>query len=240
MSKENCAFICQFDENTKKDVYYKGFFRKKVSEEAFFGAQREYLKETGNYKLLPVLEGEILDTITYFYNKSFFSRKNNWESDFGKRVKVKAEFVEDEKYKKAVEENYSPKSIYLKVWIFNEKTGNNLFGQDFFIIRVWYSLDNYEYWNYSAEYIALLIRNALNGNLQTARDIEETLKKRNLDIYMEEGWPIFKCDECDEKFLSLNEFYCHLLEEGHYDSFLDEFPNDRETLHVKNMLKSIE
>lgn len=237
MSSKECIFACRYDSELKKDRFYKGFFKnKEVSEEEFFGAQRERLKETGFYKLLPILENERLDTITYLYKKAELSRKNNWESDFGKRVKVKAKFVEDDYYKEVHEKNLSPDCLRLNVWIFDEKTGVNEFGDNKFTIRVWYSVDNYEYWNYSAELIALLIRNALNGNLQTARDIAETEEKRTLDIYLEEGWNFFTCEECNEKFSSLNDFFCHLIEEGHYDSFLDEFPNDRETLHVKEMI----
>lgn len=232
------SFYCQFDEINKKDKYYQGFFRKEVSEKDFFGAQRKYLNETNMYRILPVLENGTLDTITFLEKKAYLSRKNNWESDMGERVSVKAEFSELKKIQETYEKNpyYIPKCINLKVWIYSEKTGNPLF-KDNFTIKIFYSYENYEYWNYSADYLSLLIRNAINGNLQTARDIEETLQKRNLDIYLEKGWNIFKCDECNERFNNLNDFYCHLLEEGHYDSFLDEFPNDRETLHVKNMLK---
>ena len=238
MSKD-CIFSCHYDNNLKKDKFYKGIFMKNVSEKDFFGAQREYLKKTGRYKILPILENGTLDSITYLYTKSILSRKNNWESDFGERVSVKAEFLKEDEFIEEYNKKpyHAPKYIYLKVWICNEKTGENMF-DGYFTIKILYSCENYEYWNYSADYIALLIRNAINGNLQTARDIEETLQKRNLDIYLEEGWEILECEECKEKFTNLNDFYCHLLEENHYDSFLDEFPNDRETLHVKNSIKN--
>lgn len=232
-------FSCRRDEETKEHKFYScGFFNKKrVSDEDFFCFQRKMLKEKDEYRILPRLEEGVVDTITYLYQKSVLSRQNNWESDFGKRVKVKAEFVKDESnYQRAHSEKYFiPRYFFMKVWIYDEASEKNHF-KDFFTIRVCYSDENFEYWNYSEEYIALLIRNAINGNLQTARDIEETMLKRNEDIYLEEGWPIMQCDECGEKFLDLNSFFCHLLEEGHYDSFLDEFPNDREVQHIKNML----
>lgn len=237
------TFTIKKDIETNQEYFVEhiGFFKSKiVDNERFFCSRRDEMKETDYYGILPKMEdrSQVIDTITYLYNKSILSRQNNWESDFGYRVKVKAEFIKNEEnYERSRKDYYfMPRTLFLRVRIFQESTGKDIFN-DFFTLRVCYSDDHFDYWNYSEDYIALLIQNAINGNLQTARDIEKTMLKYNEDIYMEEGWPIFKCDECGEKFLNLNDFYCHLLEEGHYDSFLDEFPNDRETLHVKNMLE---
>ena len=236
--KNYCTFSCYYDEEKKKDTFYKGtFWRKKVTEEDFYGASRKYLAEQGRYKIIPILENAILDPLTYLEKKAILSRRNNWESDFGKRMFVKAEFVEDNNYKRAqTDSTYIPYYLYLNVWICDEKTKESAF-DGYFTIKILYSHENYEFWNYSAEYIALLIRNAINGNLQTARDIEETCQKRVLDIYQYEESNIYQCEECNEKFTNLNDFFCHLLEENHYDSILDEFPNDKEILHVKKMIE---
>lgn len=235
-------FSIDYNEKTKEDKFYSHrFFKKIISKEDFFCFQREMIRKRQEYQLVPYLKNGTLDVITYFKQKASLARLNNWNSDFGKRVKVKCEFIEDNSYKEAINATKVkelPRSLFLKVWILNEQTNKNIFEDNFYFnLRIVYSFENYEYWNYSAEYIALLIRNAINGNLQTARDIEETILKRIEDVYMEEGRDIFECDICDKKFKNLNELFSHLIEENHYDSFLDEFPNDNEVQRIKNVIK---
>ncbi len=220
-------------ENHTDIIYADSFFSsRRIDPKDFFQMQRNMFKKDGSYQLFPNLTNGKMDKVEYLKEKSLFTRLNNLEPDFGDRVDVKVKFLNYEELKKM---NSFPYFLDLEVRIFKENTFKEIYTTPF-KTRVWLPIDNYESCNYSEEMWALMFKNSMNGNRQTMEDIEKLLKQRNLDIYLEEGWEIFKCDECGKKFTSLRQFLCHLANEGHYDSFLDEFPNTRRIEQLKYII----
>ncbi len=218
-----------------KDVFFQKNFisYSRVSEEDFYGMQRLMYKiENGKYILFPKIANTSLDKLEYLTQKADKALLYNWDSDFGKRVRCEVKII---RYDGQEKEYYIPRFVDLDVSIYNEATGNVMYKN--FETRIPLSVDNFRVFNYSEKTWGLIFSNAMNGNLQTVKDNENLLKSISYDFYLEDGWDIYECDECHKKFTSYRDFFCHLATEGHMDSFLDSFPNDREVIRLKEIIK---
>lgn len=211
--------------NISKSV--KGLFNKKKfkksSPEELFGYSKKLLKED-KYKL-PLVEG--LNKELYLSMKASYGMKNNF-SDFETRTKwtfICKEDVCDEKIDKFGK--YYIGCLEGNVIVKDEN--NNLIFEGY--IKHPY-VQNYRM---TPKCLELLFQNATNGIYQNARDIEafHNEMEKMTGVEREHNWI---CEECNEKFKTLDELFCHLIEEQHHDSILDCHPYDKECLRVRNLI----
>lgn len=207
----------------------------------FYQEQREWLNETSSYHLFPSMAritscdegmygiGNRLNQIQYLKSKARLSALNNWESDFGGRITATVKITD-------WGQDAILRKTKMEVTICPEGTNINIF-QNPLKVTMFITCEDYEAFNYSEETWGILFTNALNGNLQTMKDREKYLKSRSRDINLEDGWEIFKCHECGERFTNLQDFCCHLANEGHYDKIVDEYPYDRQAVQLKRIIK---
>lgn len=88
----------------------------------------------------------------------------------------------------------------------------------------------------SAKCVELLFQNATNGVYQTARDLEAVNKELN-ELSNNKDRALWICESCGEKFNTLDEFFCHLIEEKHWDSILECHPYDKECTRVRSLIE---
>ena len=233
-------FLLYDDKDYTTHFYKQGFFSdKEVEEESFYCAVRDFKEENnGTYYYFPRIvncDGTTIDRIKFLKNKSVLSRKNNWKSDFGKRVNIiNASYIEDENYQEMVEGWKFGLPIKLEFDVIYEDSKEPVFeGNKKSTIVVRFDILNTYF---SAELLGMLLQNAMNGNLQTIRDIDKYYRLEARDKYGDEE-AIYQCETCKEYFFSLEAYFNHLLTHAHFDDILNWFPNDREVLHVKNIVQ---
>ena len=166
----------------------------------------------------PVVES--ISSLSFLSKKTEFLRRNNL-SDFKNKVKCifkTTERTEDEAVVK----------VLGNLEIYNEN-GNLMINSD--NIEFIY-IDSPEL-NITDEDIAVIFQNSFNGAKISFRDYE---KHHNILTRLD-NLPLVYCDECKKPFYSLDDFYCHLIEEKHNSKALDEFPYDREAIRVKNLIE---
>lgn len=201
---------------------------KKVSLDEYYSFTRNSLKENKNgYRISPKVKGE--DSISYLANKSVYNREH-FVSDFDFRTTWSLTLKEENHY---LENNKPVKDLNFDLVVYDTK-GNILFGSKDFIFTTEESEDS----EAIRELLEYLYQNACNGIYQTARDIEGYILASRKVYQVQEDAPLYKCEECGELFYSLNEFFYHLIEEGHLDSILTTFPFDKEVLRVKKLVET--
>ena len=193
----------------------------------FFNYSSVCLKETNKYTLCPNIEKMSMDT--YLKEKAYYNNKHYF-SDFNMRTiwtyDIKNEEIEEFEYEEEV--YYLVRIIgIVSIYAPNDKMLTRI--EDF----KFNYLKNYKY---SKRYIELLMQNACNGIYQTARDIDEMYKE--LYSSANHSLPVWCCDTCMEVFVNLDEFFYHLIEEGHMDGVFNEHPFDNEVKRVKNLVEN--
>lgn len=209
----------------------KPIFRKakkvKVSKNDFFNFSANCLRKEKKYTICPSIDGLSMDT--YLKEKAFYNNKHFF-SDFNTRTTWFFDIANEEV--EVVEYDEEDEKIYLvhltgKVRVYLPD-GNLLFEMDNFKF-------NYaNFFKYSKRYVELLLQNACNGIYQSARDIDEIHKE--LYASANKDLPIWGCDTCNETFNNVDEFYCHLIEEGHNDGIFTSHPFDKEAQRVKQLV----
>ena len=193
----------------------------KVSPFEVFTYSKRSLKD-GLYTISPTIRN--CNILEYLTEKASFFQENNL-SDFPDRTIWKMDILE-ENIKEFERDGIKLFNVCI-VANFKVSSDKNLPIVDMNDFHFAYNSERV----LSKDTLRMLFQNACNGSRMTLRDIEEYSK--SID---DEPW--IKCEKCNEVFTTLDDFYCHLLEEEHYDSILDEFPNDKEVVNVANILKN--
>lgn len=232
--KENTTYFVNF-ENGKLSIYTKTkrFFGEKFNKvelKRFFTLGKESLS-TGRlcYSIVPRVSG--LSPQDYLYMKSDYNLKHK-ESDFGKRVLWDIADIEEECSTEIIEGNtYYSGSLTGKITI-TDTEENIIFQSD-----NWH-FNYFDKFKMDAKFIKLLNQNACNGIYQTARE-QFDLVTQFSEGRCEKASKL-RCEVCDEIFDSIPEFFCHMIEENHYDSILDDFIYDPEVIRIKNLINKEE
>lgn len=205
----------------------KGFFNKKklkdASQDELFGYTKSLLKE--NKYQLPIVEG--LNQETYLSMKATYGMRHNF-SDFGQRTSWT--FICKEDVCKEITDKEGKFYIgQLEGDVIVKGANNQIIFEG--NIRHPY-IHNFRM---TPKCLELLFQNATNGIYQTARDIEAIHKEFD-KLTGEEREFNWICEECGQKFKTLDELFCHLIEEQHHDSILDCHPYDKECIRVRNLI----
>lgn len=228
------ALVDFYVERTEKGYKFfkpvKGLFnkmkKKEVSADEFFAFSRNLLKERGF--ILPKIKG--ISKEAYMDLKASYGLEKA-KSDFGQRTKWSF-LCQEENAEEIVFSGYKLYQGNLK-GIFTVRGENNellLEGEM-----------NYPYiqaHKMTPRMVELLLQNSSNGIYTSARDIEnfnaEVDRITGIEYSSKDNWI---CEECGKTFKTIDEFFCHLIEEKHQDSVLETHPYDKECIFVKNQIE---
>lgn len=200
---------------------------KKVSPDEYYRYSRDYLLSSkGNYSICPKLKGS--NMLEYLTEKSNYNNQH-FTSDFNCRTIWKLNIKNEQII------GFGPLQIknFSGTMEVRTEDGTLVFSP----MDIQFSLPVNSTIMASTRILELLLQNACNGIYQNARDVEEYNIQVRKDCNLPLDTPLYVCEECGETFANLDEFFCHLIKEAHFDSILTSHPFDKEVLRVKKLVE---
>lgn len=239
VSSEDKVNTLIVENNNEKEEFYKykktlfGFKKVKVSEEEAFS-----FKKDSNHFYIPLVTG--LSFESYLLKKIDFDSENK-RADFGQKIICKLENYEQN----LKEENYiNERNKSCKVYVGDVSFYIKLYNDKGILIsdRFFFSIENYiTFVPVCKEFYESIFSATFSGIYKTAR-MKETYTSilSQTEALFENGKKpsLYYCEECKEKFNSLDEFLCHLIETLHTDSIFMDYPFDEELKRVKTIIEN--